>query len=133
MMDKNGTADSVILVDFDLASYGFPALDLACIMFYSSSGCKQMTTNLRLTSNPESSQKYLKDYPDMGFISDDIINSFLEMYLIQSELENRFFSDKNLLKSDPRLVCHWPKYENGSIFISFTSSFVSYTASSCLK
>ena len=41
MMDKNGTADSVILVDFDLASYGFAALDLACIMFYSSSGCKR--------------------------------------------------------------------------------------------
>ena len=53
MMDKNGTADSVILVDFDLASYGFPALDLACIMFYSSSGCKRLTTDLSLPSNPD--------------------------------------------------------------------------------
>ena len=47
MMDKNGTADSVILVDFDLASYGFPALDLACLMFYSSLGCKRLTNELR--------------------------------------------------------------------------------------
>ena len=94
MMDKNGTADSVILVDFDLASYGFPALDLACIMFYSSSGCKRLTTDLSLPSNPDLSQKYLKDYPDMGFISDDIINSFLETYLMQSELENRFFQTR---------------------------------------
>jgi len=46
MMDKNGTADSVILVDFDLASYGFPALDLACLMFYSSLGCKRLTNDL---------------------------------------------------------------------------------------
>ena len=49
MMDKNGTADSVILVDFDLASYGFPALDLACLMFYSSVGCKRLTNDLRGT------------------------------------------------------------------------------------
>ena len=40
MMDKNGTADSVILVDFDATSYGFPALDWACTMFYSSLGCR---------------------------------------------------------------------------------------------
>ena len=63
MMDKNGTADSAILVDFDLASYGFAALDLACIMFYSSSGCKRLSTDLRLYLLPPLKSKILARLP----------------------------------------------------------------------
>ena len=63
MMDKNGTADSVILVDFDLASYGFAALDLACIMFYSSSGYKRLSTDLRLYLLPPLKSKILARLP----------------------------------------------------------------------
>jgi len=96
MMDKNGTADSVILVDFDLASYGFPALDWACLVFYSSIS-------------------YTKDYPDMNFIPDDVINSFLESYLIQSELENSL----SLTEIRKRFDIHL-------IFVIFSSSFMYY-------
>ena len=38
MRDKNGTADTITLIDFDLTGYGFPAFDWAYFLYYSRQG-----------------------------------------------------------------------------------------------
>jgi len=38
MRDKNGTADTITLIDFDLTGYGFPAFDWAYFLYYSRRG-----------------------------------------------------------------------------------------------
>ena len=38
MRDKNGTADTITLIDFDLTGYGFPAFDFAYFLYYSRQG-----------------------------------------------------------------------------------------------
>ena len=60
MRDKNGTADTITLIDFDLTGYGFPAFDWAYFLYYSRQGssnypqiCQSKLGSLTSTLKPE--------------------------------------------------------------------------------
>jgi len=69
MRDKNGTADTITLIDFDLTGYGFPAFDWAYVLYYSS-------------------WSYISFHPGTSFLPSEEIDFFLQNYLTHAGLED---------------------------------------------
>ena len=91
MRDKNGTADTITLIDFDLTGYGFPAFDWSYFLYYSSQGSQIYfkTSKNTLTSLRRSleSWSYTSFHPGTTFLPAEEVDFFLQNYLIQAGLE----------------------------------------------
>ena len=92
MRDKNGTADTITLIDFDLTGYGFPAFDWAYFLYYSRQGSSNSLQlcqglNLELVRRAQKSWSYISFHPGTSFLPSEEIDFFLQKYLIQAGLE----------------------------------------------